>query len=169
MTMESKLKHAIGVVVLLLIVSPFAAHAFPQAVGAEHSFIVQSGSMEPAIPVGAVIWVEDAAPENVEEGDVITVVTNRAGDTVTHRVIETSHRDGNTYFTTKGDANEEPDSEPRRGDNLVGRVSFVLPFVGHIIAFSQTDLGLVLFLIVPAMLLIVNEVWELYRAAVNDS
>lgn len=74
----------------------------------EH-YVVLSGSMEPEIHTGAMVYVDkNVTVENIETGDVIAFKTNTM--LVTHRVTEKD--DKNKNFITKGDANENVDFAP---------------------------------------------------------
>jgi signal peptidase len=159
-------------VVLVVLVSPVVAYAVPQTVGATESYVVLSGSMEPAIQTGGVIYVYERSPENIEEGDVITFNAGGAQTEVTtHRVVEVVERDGTRMFVTKGDANENRDPAPVPPDAVVGVVPkqfgmlAAVPFVGHLLLFAQSQQGIILLVFVPAGLLVVTELWSLYRAA----
>lgn len=165
-------------VLFVLVVVPFLVYSFPMAVGADGSFVVLSGSMEPTIGVGDVIVVDDVDPGNVEEGDIITF--RRAGDEVptTHRVIDVREVDDRIEFTTKGDANEDPDAAPVTGDQVVGRVVgidvpafgtalFVVPFIGYVIRTLGTTHGFVVFFAVPFTLLLASEVRDFARDSVG--
>ena len=68
-----------AVVVVIAVVVPFAIHAMPGLIGANHSFVVLSGSMEPTISPGDVVVVEEVPPGEIERGDVITYAEGRAG------------------------------------------------------------------------------------------
>lgn len=162
--------HVGGILVLALVLAPFVVHAVPELAGADHSYIVLSGSMAPAINAGDVVIVADVEPSAIEEGDVITFVPpsghEEAGaERVTHRVVEVVREDGALYFRTKGDANEDPDGTRVPAENVEGRVMLTLPLVGHAISFVGSPVGILLFVVVPAVLLAINEVWTLYRAA----
>jgi len=153
---------------LVVAVVPVVAHAVPELVGAEYSYIVQSGSMEPAIGTGSVVFVADVPADAIEEGDVITFSDSRAGPTTTHRVIEKYQGETSVRFRTKGDANEDPDPEPVYRDDIVGVVTLSVPLIGYLIAFAQTRLGWLVFVVIPVVLLIVNELWTLYEAVEID-
>lgn len=93
-------------------------------------YVVYSGSMEPGIPTGAVVFSreEDFSPK---EGDIITF---RVNDTVvTHRVIE--NRNG--ICTTKGDDNKTADPVSVEQSQIIGRVVFCLPYLGYVIHFLR--------------------------------
>lgn len=70
---------------------------------------VQSGSMEPALPLHSLILVEEAPPSDVAVGDVITFDPPGSTPRVTHRVVGRQREGSRWYFTTQGDANPAPD------------------------------------------------------------
>lgn len=163
--MSTRILHGALLVLLVLMVLPFVGHAVPAAVGADYSYVVLSGSMEPNIETGSVVYVSDVPTEDIEEGDVITYVVSSAGPPTTHRVVSITGSGENANFVTKGDANEDPDPEVKEPDQIVGRVTFSIPYIGHLIIFAGTRTGTVLFVTVPAGLFVLNEAWGLWKAA----
>lgn len=158
----------VGLLVLVSIVAPFVVTGAPELVGASESYVVLSGSMaaepEPVIDPGDVLIVQDVAPSDVETGDVITYETNRDQPT-THRVVEVQRQNGSLAFVTKGDNNEEPDPQPVAAEDVLGRLWFVLPLVGHVVTFANTTAGLVVLVGLPIGLLVVTEAWTLVSDA----
>ena len=158
---------------LIAIVVPFVIFAVPQVAGASQSYVVLSSSMSPSIHAGDVVVVDGVSPEQIEEGDVITFHPPSGheidADLVTHRVVDVAQRDDGRYFRTKGDANEEPDQELVPAENVVGVVQFHIPYIGYVIQFANSSLGILLFVVGPAVLLAVNEVWTLWKAAAGNS
>jgi signal peptidase len=154
----------IAALALLVVVAVLLANAFPTAVGADYTYVVQSGSMEPAIPTGSVVFVEDVPAERIEEGDVITFADGRGSATTTHRVVEKHVAGSSLRFETKGDANEERDPEPVYRDEVVGVVAFSVPYVGYLTAFASTRLGWLTFVVLPVTVWIGSELWALWRA-----
>jgi signal peptidase len=136
---------------------------FPAVIGYEGAFIVQTGSMEPTIPTGSVIFVNEKKPENIEERDVITFYSRTEGRTIriTHRVTEISNFNGKYYYLTKGDANSEPDSAWIPEENLIGTVEFTVPEIGFVIQRARTNPFLMLLIISASMILILNEAQNL--------
>lgn len=98
---------------------------------------VVSGSMEPAIPVGSVLYVEKTEPAEVAEGDVIAF--RSAGTVIAHRVLRNRVVEGE--FVTKGDANQEEDMNPVQYQDLVGRVSSHYPVMGHLLFLYTSNVG----------------------------
>ena len=102
-------------------------------------YVVLSGSMEPAIPTGALIYVRATDPYRGKEGDPITFHLNQGGPVATHRVIEIDAT--NRYFITKGDANNSPDGMPVQFSSLLGTPRFTLPAAGFIYQALSTSPG----------------------------
>ena len=151
----------------VVVVAVFVVFAVPQAAGADHSYVVLSSSMAPAMEAGDAIIVAEVPPERIEEGDVITFEPpggNGEGgtDRVTHRVVEVVDRGDGLYFRTQGDANEEPDQALVPAANVVGRVSVHIPELGHVVLFASSDAGIVALVVVPAVLLGLDELYKLW-------
>ncbi len=92
--------------------------------------LVGSGSMEPKMYPGDVVIIAKVPADNIETGDVIQFRVPEAV-TVMHRVIEIQEtEEGSKVFITKGDANDEPDSEPVLPDNVVGKAVLTIPKIG---------------------------------------
>lgn len=92
-------------------------------------YTVISGSMEPAIPTGSLVFIKDMEPQDVEENDAIAYYGGRDSNAIiTHRVVENRVVMGE--FITKGDANQTEDMNPVDYDNFLGRVEKSIPQVG---------------------------------------
>lgn len=118
--------------VILLMLPPF----MPKLLGIE-VYNVVSGSMEPAIPVGSMVFIQPADPETIEDGEVIAFYSN--GVVVTHRVVENQRLA--KRFVTKGDANELEDMNRLDYEYLLGRVVYHVPVLGDVTAHLTTPLG----------------------------
>ena len=119
-----------GTVILVLLILACLPLTLPRLAGYS-LYTVISGSMEPEIPVGSLVFVADADPASIEEDDVIAfygAVDSSA--VVTHRVVGNSPAMGE--FITKGDANEERDVNPVSYSEFIGKVEHVIPGAGGI-------------------------------------
>jgi len=155
----------IGVtIILLLAVVSFLAQGYPALVGADHAYIVQSGSMEPSIPTGSVVFITETNADSISTGDVVTY--KKRADTVprTHRVVDIKRNGESMRFITKGDANENRDTEPVYRGEIIGTVAFSIPYIGYIISFGQTALGWFVLVCIPILLWIFSELYVVYRA-----
>lgn len=115
----------IGTLILAAVILTSVPLAVPRLLGYE-IYNVTSGSMEPALPVGSVIYVQRVAPETVKEGEIIAYYVD--GTVITHRVVENRFVEGE--FVTKGDANDMEDFSNTHYSDLVGIVKYHIPVLG---------------------------------------
>ncbi len=113
------------------------------------SAVVLSGSMEPELPVGALLVIH--RQENYKIGEIVTY-EDENGTLVTHRL--TAFENGKAV--TKGDANNIED-EPFPVSKICGKVRAVLPGVGGMILWLKTPPGLCAILLFGGILLFVPE------------
>lgn len=124
-----------GILILLAVIAIALPLSIPQLFGYD-IYVVLTPSMSPEIPMGSIVYVEQAAPEQIQPGEVITYAS--LTDTVTHRVVENRSVEGK--FITKGDANREEDPAVLYSA-LVGRVTFSLPIYGEFMNIYSSTLG----------------------------
>lgn len=106
------------------------------------SFVVNGGSMSPAIREGALVISKRTDPLTVRSGDVITYRHLETPDTpVTHRVVDVLNDKEGLRFQTKGDANATPDAEMVSGALPVSRMVFAIPFAGSVLRFARSTPG----------------------------
>lgn len=105
-----------------------------------HMFHVISGSMEPTIKVGSLIYVHEGQPEEIEEDDIIAFYSSvEDGSIITHRAVKNNVVSGT--FTTKGDANDGEDPTPVPYDNYIGKVVLTIPYVGKVLTIMTSFHG----------------------------
>lgn len=121
------------------------------------SYLVQSGSMEPAIMTGDIVIIHKQ--NEYIKNDVVTF-KDKEGRTVTHRIIKIDQTDGNQILSTKGDANRSEDSDTISQEQIVGKVAFVIPKIGYLVAFSKSLPGLIIMVLIPAGLFIADELFK---------
>ena len=126
----------LGIAFLVIVIGLCAPITIPRIVGYE-VYEVVSGSMEPAIPVGSVLYVKPVDPKTVAENEIIAFKDVDA--VVAHRVVH--NRTGIGEFVTKGDANDVEDREPISYDAVVGRVEMHLPVFGMAMALYASVVG----------------------------
>lgn len=150
--------------ILLFIILPFVIITLltsqTNLISGYKSFIVVSGSMEPHIPVGSIVYTK--SEKAYAKGDIISF-RNTKDQTVTHRIAGVSEKDNLKSFTTKGDANNTADKEPVPAGSVVGKVVFQIPYVGRFLSFIKTPIGFGLIVILPTFLFIISELWTIKR------
>lgn len=130
---------AIGTILLIAAIIACLGLSVPRFAGIDQ-YVVISGSMEPAIPVGSMVYSAQTDPSTLEPGDIIVFYSNEAGDTpVTHRVVENHVADGEVI--TKGDANAQNDLSPIVYSNILGKLVLHIPMLGYIAAPLGTMMG----------------------------
>jgi signal peptidase len=159
--------HVVGVILLIAAVAPFVVYGVPQVVGADHGFVVLSGSMEPAMSPGDAVIVREASPDEITERDIITFQTDSETPT-THRVVDVVERESGEAYVTKGDANEDPDSGTVPYDRVIGEVLFVIPLIGYVVNAVNTPIGFVAAVVVPLALFVGSELWTLLHSVDDD-
>ncbi|MGW8185537.1 MAG: signal peptidase I [Candidatus Moraniibacteriota bacterium] len=126
---------------------------------------VLSGSMEPQIHTGSLIFIKPASEYRV--GDVVTKTTEEKGTTITHRIIEKEIIDGKTVFVTKGDANNADDNEKVPKETIIGKVFLNIPYLGYAVNFAKTKEGLILIVIIPAVIIVYDEILKIKKEIVR--
>lgn len=128
-------------------------------------YVIQSGSMEPSIKTGSVIFSFPAA--NYNQGDIITFLPNGSGkNLVTHRIEAKLYPEGvnkDPLYLTSGDANEDFDKWNVRNEHIVGKVVLTLPYLGYMVDFAKKPQGFILLVIIPATIIIYEELKNLLR------
>jgi signal peptidase len=154
------LLHSIFVVAIIAVAGLFVVSLLPIP-GNVQVKIVKSGSMEPSIHTGSIVAVLPAAEYKV--GDVITFGEDtKAQIPTTHRIIAIQGESRNISFTTKGDANEDPDAQPVQRSEVIGKVLFTVPGAGYVLDFARKPLGFTLMIGIPAGMIIFEELMRIY-------
>ena len=151
------------VVNLVLIVSSYLKpDELPGVLGVKPA-VVLSGSMDPAIQVGDLIFVNDCDPAALKEGDVVCYLSS--GKAITHRIVSIAEGDdGQPRLVTKGDANNAEDRLAVSFDQVQGQWSGARgPGLGNAILFMQTPAGMILFIVCPLALFFAWDVWRRRR------
>jgi len=134
----------------------------PMAEGNLHLLIALSNSMKPTITSGDIVVSKHVEPSEIKIGDIITYRDEyKPKNCITHRVVEILKEHGLIYFRTKGDANKKPDIRLVKSSRLVGKVVFIIPMLGYLPLFAKTPLGFTLLIILPGILIILNELFRI--------
>jgi len=135
--------------------------------------------------IGDVLVLQGVTPKdyNTDYPNSDIIVFHRPGnpdELIVHRIVATQEVNGTLYFRTKGDGNPstrwpntpQPAEYDPFTDNgvpgvseskVVGKVIMRIPWVGHIVLFMRTPLGLVTVAVLVALLLIVEFVVPVFK------
>ena len=140
------------------------------------SYTVLTGSMEPTIPVGSIIYTLKTS--SYQKGDVIAFETG--GLTITHRIAGVKNESGKDisllvspiegvkkaeelFYQTKGDANNKEDSKLVPQRNISGQVLTYLPYIGKVVFFLKTIPGFLILIVLPVLIFIGSELWKIKK------
>jgi len=124
--------------------------------------VVESDSMTPALRKGTLIGIRHQT--KYEEQDIITYKSPvLAKILVTHRIQSVVEKEGQTFFTTKGDANSYSDILPVSPSSIKGKTVITIPYIGFAISSAQKPLGAVIFIVIPSTILIYEELRNLVK------
>lgn len=135
----SRILSAVGTAMIVIVVLLCCLVTLPKVFGYQ-MYHVLSGSMEPEIPVGSLIYVREGVQEEVQEDEIIAFYGSEE-DTgiITHRVVQNNVVSGT--FRTKGDANEQEDPIPVPYGNYIGTVTFHVPRLGMLLVAMTSTYG----------------------------
>ncbi len=142
----------LNTILLIILLAIACLLIVPSLIGYK-SFAVISGSMEPNIHVGSIVYAKETPFDELQIGDVISYRISE--DTmVTHRIQEINTDDSTVI--TKGDANDSEDSSPVSANNIVGKVALSIPLIGYISIYAKTPIGIAAICGVVAVIIILN-------------
>lgn len=142
----------LSTLILVALLALAALVLVPRAMGYQEMAVL-SGSMEPTIHVGAVVFVDDDVdPAELEPGDVVTYYMNE--DTfVTHRVqsVDTASQ----TLVTKGDNNNTDDGEIPFS-RVFGKAAFWVPYLGFLTIYMKTPIGIMAITVAIVLIILLN-------------
>ena len=94
--------------------------------------VVLTGSMSPTIDAGDIVFLNPSKANIPQKNDIVTYTGRRFDGTAvgsfTHRIIGGDAQNG---FILKGDGNTNPDVQQVKPVDIVGKVVFVIPYIGQ--------------------------------------
>jgi signal peptidase I len=127
----SGLVMALGARAYLVLVGVLAACALAPMLAGLTGSVVQSGSMEPHVSAGDVVLSRAVAADDVLPMGRVITFTAPAGSArpglVMHRLVD-EESDGS--LVTAGDANVDVDSTPLAREDIIGRGTLLVPWIG---------------------------------------
>lgn len=149
-------------VLIILIAAYIALNVFMPVKAMEifkvRLYTIQTGSMEPVLPVGSLVLVKKAELSDLKEGDIVTFYTdvNLDGEkeVVTHYVAAMYEENGKTVLRTKREANVFFDSWKVYEEDIIG--SYIVHFngIGRIADFLSSTMGFVMIMFDAAIVII---------------
>lgn len=115
--------------------------------------VVVSGSMEPTLKVGSIVYYHEK--NDLEKGDILVYKTKN--HIISHRVVDKTE----FGYITKGDANECNDSNIVENEQILGQgEEWCIPFLGYYADYVYTHKYL-LFIVVSVI--IIDLLFDYYK------
>jgi signal peptidase len=163
---KSKIKNTITAISLILAVL-LCLYVAIQVMTVGHAsifgfslFRVVTGSMEPQIPVGALLMCQDVDIETIVVDDIVCFYskdTFMQGKVITHRVVQIlTEADGQILLLTKGDANAVADIQYVTSENLIGKVIYHAgrgDLLSGVLSFLTSKVGFLACIVFPCLIL----------------
>jgi len=157
--MIKKICNVLMTLILIILASVAALLLVPRVLGYQ-TYAVLSGSMEPEISVGSIVYTKEVEPEKLQERNVVTYRLN-GSTVVTHRIVEVDTE--KQQFITKGDANEVNDGSPVNYEQVVGKAVLDIPYIGYISIYIRTPLGIAAGCAFVFLMIVLNILPELFK------
>jgi signal peptidase len=153
----------LAVILVVIVVSWFGLKSYLRT---DYPLLaVASGSMVPTLKVGDLIIVQGGFTVSDinathETGDIIVFhKPYNPDELIVHRAVEESGEG----LTTKGDNNPTVDPWTVNDGDLVGKVVWIVPYVGHVPLFVHTPTGLSVIVILIVILILLEFVIPLAK------
>ncbi len=165
---EEQLQQRINILITLLLVFAVALCLYVTVQVLSHGYVnlggfmmfrVVTGSMEPTIPVGALLLTRETDIESIVMDDIVCFRTQETaiwGKIVTHRVVGIFEQNGGILLETKGDANLVADGYFVNAGNFVGKVVWHTgdgSVLANILSLFTNKIGFLGCIVIPALVL----------------
>lgn len=107
------------------------------------SYAIETKSMEPTIPTGAIVYVKKNSLQALKLNDIVTF--EKSNVLVTHRIVGIDEKNG--QLTTKGDGVIYNDEEKISISSVKGIVKYSIPLIGYVLMFFKSIEGIILSII----------------------
>ncbi len=120
---------------------------------------VESNSMVPIFKKGDLLIIEKKS--NYDTGDIINFyLSENRKKNFTHRII--GKEDG--YYITQGDNNKNKDGQPVDPSLVQGKLVRSFDFLGNIVLFLRSVVGIITFSIIPITVFITIVFYDLWKS-----
>lgn len=127
-----------------------------------HPLAVISGSMEPTLNVGGLLYYHEQDLSDFDKNDILVYQTQN--HIISHRVMDKVENG----FITKGDANKSIDSSVVNNEQVLGKgTDWCIPFLGFFADYIYTH-KYILFVIVATLIVdLCNDYYRLHKKKVG--
>jgi signal peptidase len=160
---------SVATLAVVLAVASHLAPAGQYTVFGHPVLTVLSGSMDPTIRTGDLVYDDQLKPgqaTNLRRGQIITFRASPGRpQTFTHRIDAVVDVDGTVAYRTKGDANATPDAALVAPSQVEGLYRGKIPYGGYLLNALHQPFSLLLLLSAPCLWLLSGWLFGLAREA----
>ena len=106
------------------------------------TLVVAGPSMEPTLPLGAAVVLDQVPTSSLAVGDVVSLRSGAERAIFTHRIVRLAEQDGVLFIETQGDANPAPDPSLTPAAAVLGRVVVEIPYAGYLLTLYSSVSGI---------------------------
>lgn len=121
--------------------------------------------MNPTIDTGSIIIVKKQDYYDVGDAVSYSTLVDGKETIITHRIVSI----GGNVYVTKGDANVAVDRAIILPRLIIGKVVVIIPYVGYILSWVKSSLGVIFAIILPASAIIITEMLSIGTSLTEDS
>jgi len=123
------------------------------------TYVVASGSMEPTLKIGSIVFIQPVPIESLKMGNIITFASpTDSKNIVIHRIKSINNVNKTLSFKTKGDNNNAEDVWNVSPMHIKGRYLASVPYVGYITVLMKDPKMFALIIGVPTLILIIFQI-----------
>ena len=150
-----KIWYALILIYLLIFVPSFCGHK---------PLVVISGSMEPILKVGGILYYHEQDLSDFKTGDILVYSTKT--NIISHRIVERTENG----FITKGDANSSYDSNEVLNKQVLGKgTDWSIPFLGYYASYIYTHKYLLFISVFVIIIDVLNDTYMEHKKKVGQS
>ena len=159
--MITKIKNIIFRIIYILVII-YLLIFIPSLFG-HKPLVVVSGSMEPKLKVGSILYYHSEKLTNFNTADILVYKTK--DHIISHRIVSQSE----TGFMTKGDANNAIDSVETKNSQVLGKgTDWCIPYIGYYADFIYNHKFLLYISISILVIDLCNDYYTIRKKKVGD-
>lgn len=148
---------------VIVLIALLVTLSFIPTFGKYQTLVVTSTSMSPTIKQGSLILIKKG--QKYQKNEIITFKPRTDSRSLTtHRIVAIQKIKNQNWYQVKGDAVKKPDIELVNQNQIIGKLVFVIPYLGIPLSFAKTQLGVVVMVVIPASII----VYEEFKTILNE-
>ena len=137
----AKCFRTVGTILIIIVILLCVPLVLPKMLGYQVCEVV-TGSMEPELQVGSVVYIQKCDANQIKVGDIISFYVGIDEENIiSHRVVEIKE---NQTFVTKGDSNNYNDDSVVDATHLIGKVKFKINNISWLVYLFDSITGIII-------------------------